>query len=202
MPELGEIYRLLQANEFERALAALSNIVPETPVERAKVHAWRGQALRALGRANEGADELIHAIRIIKQSGNPDDLPSLRALHADLARSAASLQLAAQAKARDTNIIARADEHLDVEGLIRKAQALIEHELPQDAIHVSKLALCLATEPRHSVLALLVLARCDGPEHLHSAHQIADDASDENLLTAVAQAAKLLRVRLRPPSFG
>lgn len=202
MLSLAEIYQLLQRNEHAAALAELNAIVVGSPADQARVHAWKGQALRSLGRPAEGLFELIQAIRITKQAGDSDALPGLREIHADIARSMASLQLAQAAKQQDADILAKANDNLDADGLIRKAQAAIEQDMKHDAIHLSHLALTRTQEPRHQVLALLVLSRCDSVDHLHEAHRIADDANDENLVAAVAQTAKLLGVRLRRPSFG
>ncbi|MBM4369113.1 MAG: hypothetical protein FJ102_23065 [Deltaproteobacteria bacterium] len=60
-----------------------------------------------------------------------------------------------------------------------------------------------ATDPRAQVLAHLALARFTrDPAEVHAAHAVADLADDQNLLTAVAQAARALGVKLRGPSFG
>jgi hypothetical protein len=56
----------------------------------------------------------------------------------------------------------------------------------------------LADSPRDRVLAALTLARCETPEAwVTRAHEVADASDDQNLLTAVAKAAKASGVVLR-----
>ena len=193
---------MLQRGGHQAALAALDDLTLTTPRDQATRLAWRGQALRALGRANEGAAGVIQAIRIIKQVGLTDELPALRELHADLARSAAALSIAEAAR-RDTEaLLAEPLDGMSTDRLLERAQAAAERGLDVEAAAVAQRVLVSSPLVRHQVIALLVLGRCAGEEHVLRAHELADDAGDQNLLTAVARTAKLLGVRLRRPSFG
>ena len=49
-PELHAVYTLLQRGEAAAALHAADALGELPPEEAARVHAWRGQALAALGR--------------------------------------------------------------------------------------------------------------------------------------------------------
>jgi hypothetical protein len=53
------------------------------------------------------------------------------------------------------------------------------------------------------VLVHLARARLSqDPAEVHAAHRIAEASDDQNLLTAVAHAARALGIRFAPPSFG
>ena len=55
----------------------------------------------------------------------------------------------------------------------------------------------LAREPREHVLAALTISRCGPAEAwIKKAHEVADRADDQNLLTAVAKAARMAGVVL------
>ncbi len=201
MPELAAIYAALLAGRHEEVLAA--PMPPGGSADRARLHAWRAQSLRALGRPREGAMELIHAIRITKMLGDSQATAELRILHADVSRSVAALDTAEAARRADALLVDTPADALDSDTLLRKAQAHVDAGDDVSAIHMSRLALDRAADPRAQVLAHLALARFTrDPEWVHAAHAVADAADDQNLLTAVAQAARALSVRLRGPSFG
>jgi len=201
VPDLAVIYAALIAGQHGEVLAAA--LPAEGTAERARVHAWRAQSLRALGRPREGAMELIHAIRITKMLGDSQATAELRTLHADVSRSAAALDAADKARSADAPLIHAQVDDLDSDTLIRKAQAHADAGDDVSAIFLSRLSLARAPDPRAQVLAHLALARFTrDPAEVHAAHAVADHADDQNLLTAVAQAARALGVKLRGPSFG
>lgn len=202
MPELASAYPLLQRGEYLAALEILDGCTPATPHDEAHALAWRAQALRGLGRPAEGTLLVIQAIRIIKAQGKIDELSSLRELHADLSRSVVHLELAEKARAEAQSVLAAGSQASTAEDYVRLAQAAAELGQRAQAEEKARAAIGLSVHIRERVLALLVLARVAGPDHLHAAHEIADDAGDANLVTAVAQTAKLLGVTLRPPAFG
>ncbi len=201
VPDLAATYTALLAGKHEDVLA--TPLPPEGTAERARLLAWRAQSLRALGRPRAGAMELIQAIRITKALGESQATEELRALHAELSRSVAALEAADKARLADASLVDTPADALDSDTLLRKAQAHADAGDDVSAIHVSRLALERAADARAKVLAHLALARFTRePGAVHAAHAVADHADDPNLVTAVAQAARALGVKLRGPSFG
>ncbi len=204
---LHAIVAKLRSNDPAGALAALDAIgeagwAALLPPEAARAHAYRAQALRGVGRVEEAAREVIHAIRYAKTQGDTESVVALRALHTEISASVAGVRLAEAGRLADAALVSAPDTTLDAEGLLRKAAALHDGD-PAEAERLTRLALETAVSPREVVLAHLALARLTRDEsRIHAAHRVADDADDHNLLTAVAQAARALGVRFAPPSFG
>ncbi|MSQ03320.1 MAG: hypothetical protein EXR71_15750 [Myxococcales bacterium] len=199
---LTAAYSALQAGDAAEALALLEALPPLVPADEARRRAWQAQALRAVGRAEEGAREVIAAIRIAKALGDADGVAALRALHTDLARSVASLHTAEEGRLRDQALLAADDATLDNDGRLRRAFALLTAGRRPEASALVRRVATEATELRDQVLSRLALARMDDDEAaLHEAHTLADDADDHNLLTAVAQTARQLGKSLRAPEF-
>ncbi len=202
-PALREVVALLQAHDAAGALAALDALRDLTPDEAAHAHAWRAQALRAVGRVEEAAREVSHALRHAKGVADSDGVTALRALHTEIYASIANLRLAEAGRQADAALALTPDAELDAEGLLRKAIALLDAADPEAAERVTRLALARALAPREVVLTHLALARLTlDPALVHAAHRAADAADDHNLLTAVAQAARALGIRFAPPTFG
>lgn len=205
---LHTIVARLRANDPLGALAALDALgeagwVALSPAESARAHAYRAQALRGVGRAEDAAREVLHAIRFAKSEGDAESLAALRSLHTEISASVASLRLADAGRRADAALLTVPEATLDAEGLLRQAGALADSGRPADAERVTRLALARAATPRDLVLAHLALARLTRDEAMvHAAHRVADAADDHNLLTAVAHAARALGVRFAPPSFG
>jgi hypothetical protein len=214
--DLAGIYACLQGGDPGGALVAIDAIDARTlaPGDRARLHAWRGQALRDLGRPEEGAREVIHAIRITKVEGDHDSVARLRELHAEISRSVVALRTAADA-AREARASLREPLPDDPELLLQRAAALLDAPAPgpgtftgeerpdPEAAALLERAEALAREPRHGVLAALLRARFSRDvTALFAAHALADEAGDPALIAAVARTAKLLGVALRPPTFG
>lgn len=199
---LAGAYQLLQRGEAAGALAALDALGSQTGPDEARRLAWRAQALRALGRAEEGAREVIAAIRVAKALGDAPAVAELRALHADLARSVAALRAAEAGARADQALAAQDDADLDADARLRKALVL---HAAGDVAAAARLARAVAAEaagPKEQVLARLALARIEGDATaLHEAHALADAADDQNLLTAVAQTARQLGLALAAPEF-
>ncbi len=199
---LAAAYGALQAGNAAQALTLLEALPALTPADQARVHAWRGQALRALGRAEEGAREVIAAIRIAKALGDADGVAALRALHTDIAASVASLRTAEAGQRRDQALLDVDDATLDTDGRLRRAFALLNAGRHPEASALVRRVATEATELRDRVLSRLALARIEADdEALHEAHRLADEADDHNLLTAVAQTARQLGKSLRAPDF-
>lgn len=200
MPDVEAVYRALLAKAYDEVLAATELVDGD---EAPRLLAYRAQALRAMGRPREGLGLLIQAIRITKAKGDTASTTTLRALHADLARSAAALDEAERARQADAHLRHATPDGLDSDTLVRKAQTHLDAGDAPGAIVAAQLAVARAHSPRDAVLAHLALARATGgAEHVHAAHAVADDSNDPNLVTAVAHAARALRVALRPPTFG
>ena len=205
---LHPIVAMLRASDPRGALAALDSLgepgwAALPPAEAARAHAYRAQALRGVGRVEEAAREVIHAIRFAKAEGDSESVAALRALHTEISASVASVRLAEAGRLADAALISAPDATLDAEGLLRKAAALADSGAAAEAESVTRLALASASTPREVVLAHLALARLTRDEALiHAAHSVADAADDHNLITAVAHAARALGVRIGPPSFG
>lgn len=203
-------YAALRDNRPEAALAALDALLAPAeqadalpPRDRARAHAWRAQAMRALGRAEEGAREVIAAIRLAKAEGDTDGVLALRALHAELSASVASLRTAEAGRAADRALLGADEAAMDAETLLRKSGACADAGEAAEAERTARLALSRAATPREQVLTRLALARLTrDPALVLASHTIADAADDQNLLTAVAHAARALAVQLPRPSFG
>jgi len=81
---LADAYALLRAGRAADALGALDALADLAPADEGRRLAWRGQALRALGRPEEGARDVIAAIRVARAAGDAAAVEALRALHAEL----------------------------------------------------------------------------------------------------------------------
>jgi len=159
--------------------------------------------MRALGRAEEGAREVIAAIRLAKADGDTEGVLALRALHAELSASVASLRAAEAGRMADRALLDADEAAMDAETLLRRSGAFGDAGEAAEAERTARLALSRATNPREQVLTRLALARLTrDPALILEAHRIADASDDQNLLTAVAHAARALAVRLPTPSFG
>ena len=199
---LAAAYAALQAGNAAEALGLLKALPTPDPADQARAHAWRAQALRALGRAEEGAREVIAALRIAKARGDADGVAALRALPTDIARSVARLRTAEEGQRRDQALLDIDDAALDTDGRLRRAFALLAAGRKREASTLVRRVAIEATELRDQVLSRLALARVDDDDAaLHEAHALADEADDHNLLTAVAQTARQLGKSLRRPEF-
>ena len=201
--ELHAAYARLRSGDHAAALELIEAMGDLSAEEAARVHAWRGQALRALGRPAEGARAVIDAIRAARAVGDAEAVETLRALHAELAASAAAAQAAESGRRADAWLVSAADDSFDADTLIRKAGAL--HDAQQFAAAAACLDLAAerSTSPREAVLVRLARARLTrDPAEVYAAHALAEAADDQNLITAVAHAARALGVRFAPPSFG
>ncbi len=202
-PALREAYEHLRRGEAEVALTLLDALGELTPAEAARTHAWRGQALRALGRPAEGARAVIEALRAARAIGDADGVAALRALHGELAASAAAAEAAESGRRADAALLDARDADLDADKLLRKAGALHDAGRTVESSACLHLAAERASTPREAVLVRLARARLTrDPGEIHAAHALAEASNDQNLLTAVAHAARALGVRFEPPSFG
>lgn len=180
-------------------LRALDGFVDEDPRGQARAEAWRGQALRQLGRIEEADQALGRAIQAAKAAGDVAGVAQLRVLRQQLNASLAALHLARQEKARDRTLLDRDD--LSPDEQLRKATLLLDEGRVDEARGL--LETLVADDLRTRVFRLLALARCGEPGGpIREAHALADAADDQNLLTAVARAAAATGVVLVPPAFG
>lgn len=198
---LTEAYAALRRGEAETCLTLLGAVTDPDPRAVARVHAYRAQALRHLGRADEAERAIADAIRAAKAAGDLEGVTALRELQSSILASVVSTTLARKQMIEDRQLLSRPDETLTDDERLRKSAVLLEDGDRSGAAAV--LAGMEGQDPRSGVLKLLALARCgDATTHIRAAHRIADAADDQGLLTAVAQAARAANVTLEAPSFG
>ncbi|MDP2316122.1 MAG: hypothetical protein Q8P41_24710 [Pseudomonadota bacterium] len=215
-------FAALRRRDWPAAIAAAEALrAPDRPALEARGAAYRAQALRELGRIDEAERAAASAVQLAKKAGDVDGVAQLRALHASILAGLAATRAAAQERARDATLADMPDDALieGVEGaeraaaLVRKAGALADAVV---AGHTTRRDECLAVttraiaearvagSAREEVLALLCAARVapDPAVPIHAAHAVADATSDQNLVTAVARAARAAGVALPLPGFG
>jgi hypothetical protein len=198
---LAEAWAALRRGDAEGCLRLLATVDDPDPRAVGRAHAWRAQALRELGRVEEAEREIFAAIRVAKSIGDTEGVASLRPLQQSILASAAAIATAQRQRAEDRARLDRPLEALGDEDRLRKAALLVDDGQIEAAR--TTLAHVEGTDARTRVLVLLTAARFDDPEgKIRAAHEIADAADDQNLITAVAQAARAAAVSLAPPSFG
>ena len=159
--------------------------------------AFRAQALEALGRLEEAQQAAAEAVRWARKEPGQPGLQAVRALQAGVLAQVGARLAAEKARKDDLALLERHDQVLadQPDGtalLIRKANAQVDvGRLDLAAASASIVWNAPGVSPRDRVLAALTLARCAQPEHwILLAHREADRADDQNLLTAVAKAAR------------
>lgn len=195
---LGTAGRALREQRWTTALQILAD-VPDSadPATMTRRAAYRAQALESLGRLHDAERSAAEAVRWAKREPGTPGLAVLRGLHAAILGRVAAALSAERAHQEDVALAERSDATLLSEpeanaNLIRKANALVDLGRVPAAIETATLVWQrIDASPRERVLAALTLARCGPPEPwVLSAHRVADASDDQNLLTAVAKAAK------------
>ncbi len=209
-------FAALRRRDWAGAVAAAEDVrAPDRPALEARGAAYRAQALRELGRLDEAERAAAAAVQLAKRAGDVDGVAQLRGLHASILAGVAATRAAAQERARDATLADQPDDALiagltgaeRAAALVRKAGALADAGRAEECLAVTTRAVAearAAGTPREEVLALLCAARVavDPAVPIGAAHMVADMASDMNLVTAVARAARAAGVALAQPRFG
>ena len=189
------LVQALAHQDGDQALAlsvALGPIIEDRPQQAARHAAWTAQAHLLRGEHDLARSSIKHAIALAQIAGEDDALPGLRQLQAQIFQSKTAVEASANAPLPDTT-------------LGQACMALDKGEIEEGA----RLARAARTQAqatgdvREEVLALLALARVPGQEDsaIRAAHDVADSASDRNLITAVARAARAASVALPTKQF-
>ena len=209
-----QAWQAMKSQRWAEAVDALNlQAEPERPGAMARVHAFRAQALFELGRWVEAEQDAAAAVRWAKKEPGQAGLAQLRALQAQILTSHAAHKTAAIERQADE---ALADKPDDPNGnpddpmgpdvptaaamRVRKANVLLDRGDHAGAERTALMVWSQASAPlRERIFAALTLARCgDGAEHwIPLAHAAADEADDQNLLAAVARAARMSGVTLK-----
>jgi hypothetical protein len=186
----GDLQGVIQ--QCESALHAADG----RPALQARVHAWVAQAHLGLGQARSARTSLRLALALARFSDDTAGLEELKELQTRIfSASLASNQAPAHGGAAELpdTPVAHAVAALDAGDLDTGARlARDARTLAQDQ-----------GDTREEVLALLALARIPGETGtaILAAADVADDAGDMNLVTAVAKAAKAAGITLEAKVF-
>ena len=181
-------YRSLQDAEYRTALNNCEHaleLVTGRPKLEARIHAWKAQALMGLHKYSEAQSAVLRGLSIARRCGDTQGVEPLRNLHRDIVARIVALQPPAQLDDTPLTRALSAFDRRDVDTGIRHAQ--------------EALAAAKATgSPRDLVLAYLALARAPekASKAIYSAHEIAQQCGDMNLISAVARAAKAAEINL------
>lgn len=215
--QLLAAWEALRAGRHAEVLEQVGMLdTPELRAERprlvAHALAWKAQVLKSQQQWEPARGAVMEAIRLARQDGDADGLASLRELHAQISASLAALETTRQQEAADRALLQWSEEQL-VEGtteeqaarLLRLAAALLTEGRSDEASQRARQALALRASPREQVLARLSLVRSEPDSarlHLQAAFSVAESVDDQNLIAAVARAAKAAHCPLPAPSFG
>ncbi len=174
----------------EMALEAAKDDLPLL----ARVHTWIAQAHARAGDTDAAREQLVLAVRAVKQAGDEEGLRQIRALRR---------QVLAQARAASEpppGLAASLPPPPEDTPLGRALAALAQGDEARaltEATHAREDAR-RAGDAKAEVLALLALARLPGhaDSSLRAARDVADLADDQNLIAAVAAQARQLGVDL------
>lgn len=205
-----QAWQAMKSQRWEEAVNALNlQAAPERPGAMARVHAFRAQALFELGRWVEAEQDAAAAVRWAKTEPGQAGLAHLRALQARILTSHAAHKTAAIERQADEALADQPDDPMGPTGpdvptvaamRVRKANVLLDRGDHAGAERTALMVWSQESAPlRERILAALTLARCgDGAEHwIPLAHAAADEADDQNLLAAVARAARMSGVTLK-----
>ena len=199
-------WQAMKSQRWATALDALNlPPEPERPGAMARLHAFRAQASFELGKLEEAEKAAAAAVTWAKKEPGQAGLAPLRALQARILTSHAAHKAAAIERQADDALADEPDSALPAgpEGAamrVRKANVLLERG---DRVAAETLSQAVWSDPavplRERILAALTLARCgDAAEAwITRAHAAADAADDQNLLAAVARAARMTGVTLQ-----
>ena len=214
-------WRALRESRWDDVLSHVACVPADAaaPV-RARVEAWRAQALRALGRVDEAAEAVRDAVRLARDAGDVDGVRVLRGLQDSIHASVAAARVAEAGRAEDRALLqlddaallaGAADDAERVSRCVKRAQAQVDAGLLDDAAGSLALAAghAAGADLRGRVLLDLTAARLEHARgdtsavhaRVRAAHALADAHDDMNLVTAVAHAARAAGVVIRPPGF-
>ncbi len=187
------IYRLLQAGKNREALERLPPFIDQAdsatrPDLCARGLAWLGQAHLGLNDLAGARQALRRASAIATAIEDEAGLQAIRELRNELG---------ARAMAAPPSVPEPDDS------LIARACAAFDLGRPAEGLTLARQAQAAAASPRDEVLALLAIARAPAETHaaiLHAA-EVADRASDFNLVHAVTRASRAAGVVLPPKVF-
>ncbi len=199
-PALLQGWSALKAGAFEAALTHLDAPFTDPGLE-ARRWAFRAQAYSGLGRVNEAERAAAEAVRWAKREPGGPGVEAIRGLHARILASVAAAQIADKEAKADEALLQRATADVRAEGLdvlLRRANILAKHCRFAEAEADARTVWQESEGPRDRVLAALTLARLDpSGDWIALAHQVADASEDQNLMTAVAHAARIAGVTLQ-----
>ncbi len=220
VPWLDTAIAALAAGEVEEAelllKGGLGSPLPQSL--QARTHSLLAQALEAQGRSQEARKQASLALALAKELGDEAGQADIRGLQARIRASLVAeehrVQKMAQveklSKTPLKTLLAEAANPADrVSALVSKADAERWAGRAEKASQLAQQALEEAqalegTFPRERVLAHLCLARArpqDAATLLAQAHGIADSAQEPQLVTAIAQTARLLLLPLPTHTF-
>jgi hypothetical protein len=201
-----QAWQAMKSQRWAEAVEALNlPPAPERPGAMARVHAFRAQALFELGKWVEAEQDAAAAVRWAKKETGQAGLAPLRALQARILTSHAAFKAAEIQRQADNALAGQPDTAIPegAEGAairIRKANVLLDRGDLAGAERTALVVWSEASSPlRERIFAALTLARCgDAAERwITLAHAAADEADDQNLLAAVARAARMSGVTLK-----
>jgi len=174
----------LRSDRVHDALRALpaARALAERPAVVGRLAAWEAQCHLRLGDAAAAQGALRTALRVARREEDAEALAALQPLQQQAFALAAAAR--ARAAAPETSLGA--------------AMAAFDQGDQETGIAHAESALAAASEPRDRVLALLALARApaQAAARIRAAAEVADEANDHNLITAVARAARAADVDL------
>lgn len=192
--EVGtEVYEALQRSDFDAALERAEiglSLSLDRPRLQARLYAWKGQALLGLKRHKDAQKAIVSGLSLARRAGDTKGAEALRALHRDVVAMLVALSPPVQPH---ESPLTRALAAFDA-GAVDEAVALVEVAIREAEE---------SGEARDRVLALLALARAPGREEtaILTAHAIAQESDDFNLVSAVARAARAADIDLPPHVF-
>jgi len=183
-----------------------------------RAYSLLAQSQLALERYSEAKQSLRQAIRRAHDVGDKGSLPELHKMMSEIASGLAKDNIMASRRERQTVVgkksltellegVTEGNERLDI--TLEKADSLLMAGKNDEAVRLAESVLesakcCEPPSPRHQVLALIAIANASQDNHaqtLELARDIADNAGEFNLITAVAKAAKSLDYKFTAKIF-
>jgi hypothetical protein len=182
-----QVVAALRRGAADQALAAIPDAALQAgddPRLQGRILAWHAQALALQGQHRPALDSLREAIRLAKAHEPQEQVVALRRLQGDWLMALQTPPVEGQTAA-DTSTLGRALAAIKA-GDTTLGEALADQ------------AFADAQDAKEQVVALLALANLPhrAAEAIAAAAQIADDAGDMNLVTAVVRGARQAGVDL------
>ncbi|HJN76997.1 MAG TPA: hypothetical protein QGF58_23935 [Myxococcota bacterium] len=176
---MNVILGLLRTRRWAEAEVLLRDALERQSAPPGPLLGLLSQSLLEQGRAEEAKETCRQALRTAKASGDQRGLAQLRQLNARIRAELAAATVSA--------------EPSEVEALLLQAQ----RSRGAEAAALAREAQGLAAGPREEVLCCLALVRAEpdrAETHLRSAHAIADEHEEPQLIAAIANAARMAGV--------